>query len=188
MGTGVSTSPLTITSLDCDRISDSEHYNTLNTLHIMSDRTWSSVIFNAVIVAGFIVMVMTVMHSKNLNKALSDEIQQATADFQVFRDKSEVCFKQLDAKNNEINTKNTEVTNAKAAETKLTEEKAQLQKQIEQLNVQLQEAATKVKTLEAAATEAKKTAEASKPAAEAKTEEKKEVTEEVKKDNTTTAA
>ena len=71
----------------------------------MSDRTWSSVIFNAVIVAGFIVMVMTVMHSKNLNKALSDEIQQATADFQVFRDKSEVCFKQLDAKNNEINTK-----------------------------------------------------------------------------------
>ena len=71
----------------------------------MGDRTWSSVIFNAVIVAGFIVMVMTVMHSKNLNKALSDEIEQATADFQVFRDKSEVCFKQLDAKNNEINTK-----------------------------------------------------------------------------------
>ena len=80
----------------------SEHYHTLQS---MGDRTWSSVIFNAVIVAGFIVMVMTVMHSKNLNKALSDEIQQATADFQVFRDKSEVCFKQLDAKNTEMNAK-----------------------------------------------------------------------------------
>ena len=92
--TGVSTSTLILTVI-------SEHYHTL----IMGDRTWSSVIFNAVIVAGFIVMVMTVMHSKNLNKALSDEIQQATADFQVFRDKSEVCFKQLDAKNTEMNTK-----------------------------------------------------------------------------------
>merc|ERR1711953_904920 len=103
----------------------------------MADRTWGAVLFNAVIVAGFIVLVMTVMHSKNLNKVLSDEIQQATADFQVFRDKSEVCFKQLEAKNTEINTKNTEKENAEASVTKLTDEKAELQKQIDQLNAQL---------------------------------------------------
>ena len=95
LNTGVSTSTLILSVI-------SKHYHTLQS---MGDRTWSSVIFNAVIVAGFIVMVMTVMHSKNLNKALSDEIQQATADFQVFRDKSEVCFKQLDAKNTEMNAK-----------------------------------------------------------------------------------
>ena len=50
-----------------------------NSKHILSvfcklittadDRTWGAVLFNAVIVAGFIVLVMTVMHSKNLNKA-----------------------------------------------------------------------------------------------------------------------
>ena len=71
----------------------------------MSDRTWSSVIFNAVIVAGFIVMVMTVMHSKNLNKALSDEIQQTTTESEEFRNKMESCSKQLEAKSTDIDLK-----------------------------------------------------------------------------------
>ena len=38
----------------------------------MADRTWGSIVFNALIVAGFLVLVMTVMHSKNLNKVSCD--------------------------------------------------------------------------------------------------------------------
>lgn len=69
----------------------------------MSDRTWGAVVFNALIVAGFIVLIMTVMHGKNVNKVLSEEISQAQVDFQAYRDKAEVCFKNLASKTNEIN-------------------------------------------------------------------------------------
>ena len=40
-----------------------------------------------------------------LVQVLSDDIQQAQVDFQVYREKAEVCFKQLEAKNNDINAK-----------------------------------------------------------------------------------
>ena len=71
----------------------------------MPDRSWGVVVFNSVIVAGFIILIMTIMQSKNLNKVLTDEIQQAQVDFQVYRDKSEVCFKQLEQKTNDANAK-----------------------------------------------------------------------------------
>ena len=69
--------------------------------------TFSStdVVFYAIILLGFVVMGITVMNSKNLNQALSDEIKQTTEDFQAFREKSEMCFKELEAKDTEINTK-----------------------------------------------------------------------------------
>ena len=71
----------------------------------MPDRSWTAIMFNSAIVAGFIILVMTIMQSKNLNKILTEEIQQAQVDFQVYRDKSEVCFKNLEEKTNDMNTR-----------------------------------------------------------------------------------
>ena len=68
----------------------------------MADRTWGAVIFNALIVTAFLVLVMSIMHSKNVNRILSDEIQQANVDFNIYKEKSDVCFKELDGRANEI--------------------------------------------------------------------------------------
>ena len=68
----------------------------------MVDRTWGGVIFNALIVTGFLVLVMTIMHGKNINKILSEEMQQANVDFQVYKDKSETCFNELQTRGNEV--------------------------------------------------------------------------------------
>ena len=58
------------------------------------------------------------MHSKNLNKTLTEDIQQAQIDFQVYKDKAEICFKQLDTKVNEKTGLDTQINDltAKVAE------------------------------------------------------------------------
>ena len=54
------------------------------------------------------------MHSKNINKTLSEDIQQAQVDFQVYKDKSEICFKQLETKVNEKSGLDTQINDLTA--------------------------------------------------------------------------
>ena len=71
----------------------------------MSDRTWGGIFFNFLLVVVFISLFTAIMHSKNLNKTLTEDIQQAQVDFQVYKDKAEICFKQLDTKVADIGAK-----------------------------------------------------------------------------------
>lgn len=84
----------------------------------MADRSWSGMLFNVVLVLVFVSLFTAIMHSKNLNKTLTEDIQQAQIDFQVYKDKAEICFKQLDTKVNEKTGLDTQINDltAKVAE------------------------------------------------------------------------
>merc|ERR1712235_187055 len=145
-------------------------------IHKMVDRTWGGVIFNALIVTGFLVLVMTIMHGKNINKILSEEMQQANVDFQVYKDKSETCFKELQTRGNEVNERDGTINQLNEQINTLRDEKANLEVAVTDVTNQLNEAnanianlldekaaieeALRVKTEEAAAAEAKANEEA----------------------------
>ena len=80
----------------------------------MADRSWSGMLFNVVLVLVFVSLFTAIMHSKNINKTLSEDIQQAQVDFQVYKDKSEICFKQLETKVNEKSGLDTQINDLTA--------------------------------------------------------------------------
>merc|ERR1711936_738439 len=101
--------------------------NLINSLRVsskkqrkMSDRTWGGILFNLVLVVVFISLFTAIMHSKNLNKSLSEDIQQAQVDFQVYEDKAELCFKQLDTKVADIGAKDKQYGNPTLSHSALT--------------------------------------------------------------------
>ena len=80
----------------------------------MADRSWSGMLFNVVLVLVFVSLFTAIMHSKKLNKTLSEDIQQAQVDFQVYKDKAEICFKQLETKVNEKSGLDTQINDLTA--------------------------------------------------------------------------
>merc|ERR1712154_148877 len=120
----------------------------------MADRSWSGMLFNVVLVLVFVSLFTAIMHSKNLNKTLTEDIQQAQVDFQVYKDKAEICFKQLDTKVNEKTALDTQINDltAKVAEKDnkiteltnnaqtLTDAKTNLDAQVAELTKQLEQA------------------------------------------------
>merc|ERR1711997_718525 len=91
----------------------------------------SGMLFNVVLVLVFVSLFTALMHSKKLNKTLTEDIQQAQVDFQVYKDKAEICFKQLETKVNEKGGLDAQINDltAKVAEgeKKLTEQTASVQ-------------------------------------------------------------
>merc|ERR1711874_137004 len=121
--------------------------NLINSLRVlskkqrkMSDRTWGGILFNLVLVVVFISLFTAIMHSKNLNKSLSEDIQQAQVDFQVYKDKAELCFKQLDTKVADIGAKDKQIADLTNNVNKITEEKKGLDAKVTELTAQLDKA------------------------------------------------
>merc|ERR1711994_710124 len=152
--------------------------NLINSLRViskkqrkMSDRTWGGILFNFLLVVVFISLFTAIMHSKNLNKTLTEDIQQAQVDFQVYKDKAEICFKQLDTKVADIGAKDKQVSELTNNVNTITEEKKGLEDKVAELTAQLEQANKDLEAAKAASKEEKK----EEPKTEApKKEEKKE--------------
>merc|ERR1712223_1399756 len=134
--------------------------NLINSLRViskkqrkMSERSWSGMLFNVVLVLVFISLFTAIMHSKNLNKSLSEDIQQAQVDFQVYKDKAEICFKQLDTKVADIGAKDKQVSELTNNVNTITEEKKGLEDKVAELTAQLEQANKDLEAAKAASKE-----------------------------------
>merc|ERR1711936_956743 len=160
--------------------------NLINSLRVlskkqrkMSDRTWGGILFNLVLVVVFISLFTAIMHSKNLNKSLSEDIQQAQVDFQVYKDKAELCFKQLDTKVADIGAKDKQISDLTNNVNKITEEKKGVDAKVAELTAQLDKANKDLAAAKAAPKPEEK---------EEKEEPKKEEPKEEKKEEAATEA
>ena len=82
---------------------------------------------------GCIALVMTIFHTRNVNKSLVVDIEQAQADLQVASDNSQDCSNKLEAQSADMSAKDQQLAT-------ITDEKTKIQEQLNQVTTQLEQA------------------------------------------------